>query len=85
MTLPNGFKAEAVTKIYMGRDRICRCGCAGEYQDRDEPMFAKRLSRFLKLAESYDFEKAPLGASDIGDNYLNISYGKDRALTVYFD
>jgi hypothetical protein len=69
-----------ITKIYMGRDRICRCGCAGEYVERGEPMFDLRLKRFIRMAETYT-----VGQDDIGDNYINLSYGQDRALTVYFD
>lgn len=73
-----------ITKIYMGRDRICRCGCAGEYVDRGEPMFEKRVARFLKMAETYNWSEEE-NAHDIGPNYMNISYGQDRALTIYFD
>lgn len=76
-----------ITKIYMGRDRICRCGCAGEYVERGEPLFESRVSRFMKMAETYNFEEhvTDQGFLDKGPNYMNISYGKDRALTVYFD
>lgn len=73
-----------ITKIYMGRDRICRCGCAGEYVDRGEPMFEKRVERFMKMAQTYNF-KDNRYQNDIGPNYVNISYGRDRALTIYFD
>ena len=69
-----------ITKIYMGRDRICRCGCAGEYVERGDPMFDLRLKRFIRMAETYT-----VCQDDIGDNYINLSYGQDRALTVYFD
>lgn len=81
------FKAEDVTQIYLGRDRICRCGCAGEYVKRGEQMFEKRLARFIKMAENYNFEEhvTDAGFLDKGPNYMNISYGKDRAMTVYFD
>ncbi len=86
MTMIN---TDKVTKIYLGRDKICRCGCQGEYVARGEPMFEPRLNRFLKMAKTYDFEKnrsindTPL---DYCENiYLNISYGKDRAMTLYFD
>lgn len=82
------FKAEAVTRIYLGRDRICRCGCAGEYVERGEPMFEKRLERFIKMADTYNFEEhVTVGGNflDKCDTYMNISYGKDRAMTVYFD
>lgn len=73
-----------ITRIYMGRDRICRCGCAGEYVDRGEPMFEKRVQRFMKMAQTYKF-KDDQYQNDIGPNYVNISYGRDRALTIYFD
>ena len=74
------FNSHKVTRIYTGRDRICRCGCAGEYVERGEPMFDVRLKRFCKLLENY----LPKDG-DIFDTYNNISYGKDRAITVYFD
>ena len=74
------FDASKVTKIYLGRDRVCRCGCAGEYVNRGEPMFDKRLKRFAKMLCEYVPEK-----DDVFDNYFNISYGQNRALTVYFD
>jgi hypothetical protein len=78
---------DRIKQIYMGRDKICRCGCHGEYVSRGEPMFEQRVSRFLKMAETYDFTKnlsngRPL---DVDDTYMNISYGRDRALTIYFD
>ncbi len=79
---------ERIKQIYMGRDRICRCGCHGKYVSRGEPMFEERVKRFLKMAETYDFQKnitqsgRPL---DVDETYMNISYGKDRALTIYFD
>lgn len=80
------FDASKVTKIYMGRDRVCRCGCAGEYVSRGKQghlaeKFDKRVARFAKMWAEY----IPDPKDDIGDNYLNISYGKNRALTVYFD
>lgn len=74
------FKAEEVTKIYLGKDRVCRCGCEGEYVRLGDPMFQKRLARFAKMWADYEPAK-----DDIGPNYLNLSYGKNRALTVYFD
>jgi len=69
-----------VTQIYMGRDKICRCGCAGEYVKAGDPMFEKRLNRFIAKWADY----TP-GEHDVDASYLNLSYGKDRALTVYFD
>lgn len=72
----------AVTKIYMGKDKVCRCGCAGEYIRKNEnnPLFERRLKQFMKMLPSYTAQEF-----DIGQTYRNISYGNDRALTVYFD
>ena len=78
------FKAEAVTQIYTGKDRACRCGCNGEYVQRGEPKFAMQLEKFSKMWETYT-PSTTKNAEDIGPNYMNISYGKNRALTVYFD
>lgn len=71
-----------VTKVYLGKDRWCRCGCGGEYVYPDNPKFEKRLKRFMKMWESYD----PTDIDGSGkDNFRNVSFGKNRALTIYFD
>lgn len=75
------FDASKVTKIYMGRDRICRCGCAGEYVSPGHPKFEKRVARFAKMWAEY----VPTEHDIVENIYMNLSYGKDRALTVYFD
>jgi hypothetical protein len=74
------FKAEAISKSYVGKDKVCRCGCHGSYLNRGDKGFDRRLKRFEKMWSSYsptDF--------DLGDCYFNISYGNDRATTAYFD
>ena len=82
--MADAFDASKVTKIYLGKDRYCRCGCAGEYVDRGEPMFEKRLQRFVKMWCDYTPDDS-LYSADITDTYRNISYGQNRAMTVYFD
>lgn len=75
------FKAEEIQKIYMGPDHICRCGCAGEYVIRGQPKFEMRLKKFMKKTE-----KAKTDTSievDDGGNYVNVSYGKNRAMCAY--
>lgn len=79
--MADAFDASKVTKIYLGEDWACRCGCKGEYVERGEPMFDKRLQRFVKMWCEYDADPR----FDVTDTYLNISYGKNRAMTVYFD
>ena len=74
-----------VTKIYLGADRACRCGCKGEYVTRGEPKFDLRLKRFMRMWETYTPIKGDVGRYYRELLYLNISYGSNRALTVYFD
>jgi hypothetical protein len=69
-----------VTKVYMGKDAHCRCGCGGEYVYRGQPFFEKRLARFAKKLSDYTPSKF-----DVDSTYANVSYGNNRALTVYFD
>ncbi len=78
------FRAEAVTQIYVGKDKVCRCGCKGEYVQRGEAKFDARLKRFARMWATYT-PSTVQNAEDIGPNYMNISYGGDRAITVYFD
>ena len=78
------FIAEEITKIYVGGDNVCRCGCAGEYVNRGEPKFDKRLKRFERLWKNYAPQKY-----DVDGSYLNITTSQSsktgRAITVYFD
>jgi hypothetical protein len=74
------FNADAVTQIYLGADRACRCGCKGNYLNRGEAGFDRRLRRFARMWENY----VP-GDDDVGSSYLNIRYGNNRAMAVYFD
>jgi hypothetical protein len=69
-----------ITKIYMGKDRVCRCGCAGEYVYPDNPKFVKRVKRFEKMWATY----TPTEDDQYG-SYRNVSYGKNRAITAYYD
>jgi hypothetical protein len=78
--MADAFDASKVTKIYLGKDRHCRCGCGGEYVDRGEALFEKRLQRFVAAWADYEPQKY-----DVEHGYLNYSYGKNRALTVYFE
>ncbi len=74
------FNAEKVTKIYMGKDVHCRCGCGGEYVERGEPKFDLRVKRFASMWENYVPKE-----DDVDSSFFNVSYGQNRALTVYFD
>lgn len=73
------FEPERVKKIYLGQDRGCRCGCGGEYITAEDPMFQKRLKRFAKMICEYK-----PGPHDDGGDLKNISYGNNRALTIFY-
>lgn len=67
-----------VCKIYYGRDRYCRCGCAGKYFYKGDPAWGNLVKDIKKLGvvES-DIE-------DCDDVFLNLPIGNDTAYTVYF-
>ena len=82
------FTAEEITKIYVGGDRVCRCGCAGKYFNKGEEGFESRAKRFLKKWADYNLTDP----NDVGSNYANITTaerrgpnGIGRAITAYFD
>jgi hypothetical protein len=74
------FDSEKVTKIYIGKDNHCRCGCGGEYVRRGDPKFNRRINAFIK--KFWEYQTKPEDIS-IGE-FVNVSYGNNRALTVYF-
>lgn len=68
-----------ISQIYMGKDECCRCGCKGEYVVPGDRMFLKRLVRFEKLVCTPGSQTEDFG------NYINVSYGNNRAMTVYLN
>ena len=90
------FNPNRVTRIYVGGDRVCRCGCAGEYIERGSPKFEATLVKFEKKLAKYEMQ-----ADDYGGNYLNVTtvkprkevhrgretgyYTQGRCMTAYFD
>lgn len=66
-----------VTNAYSGQDRVCRCGCKGRYYT-DSKNVKRLYNKVLKgIAEGGDVR-------DEGD-YVNYSYGNDRAVTLYWN
>lgn len=66
-------------KIYSGKDNCCRCGCKGKYYEPKDKMFKSMLDRSVNKFLSED------STVDVYGNYINISYGNDRAYTIYFE
>ncbi len=82
------FTIKNISQVYTGKDRHCRCGCGGDYtatsymieprSDVNDTLVEKRLKRAKRLIEGgIEYQ--------IGDIYINIELGNNRALTFYFD
>lgn len=70
-------KINHATKVYSGRDHVCRCGCAGKYYYAGDKLFKTIVNRAIKkIAEGNELE--------VQSDYVNVSYGDDRAYTIYF-
>lgn len=79
-------KLDQVEQVYIGKDNVCRCGCAGDYvstsfNTRKEEHNDKLALMRIKSAQ----KKAKAGEAkvDYGPSYINVSYGIDRAITIY--
>lgn len=75
--------APAFTRVYSGQDRVCRCGCKGTYAEAGTKLFTTRLKKLERMMEQAKTDPT-IEIDDCGD-YLNVSYGNDRALTAYRD
>lgn len=77
-----------ISQVYLGKDRYCRCGCGGTYtattfmknprSEVNDSLVQKRLKRAKKLV----LEGAEV---EYGNTYVNISTGRNKALTFYFE
>lgn len=75
---PTHTNLEKATRIYLGSDIGCRCGCRGNYAEKGTRTFDGRIKRAQ--------EAMAAGAeTSAGPNYLNISLPNDRVLCAYFD
>jgi hypothetical protein len=69
----------SVKSVYRGKDRVCRCGCRGDYAKPNTVPFRMRMKEML------NFKAEDTTSVEQEGNYFNISYGNDRALCAYFD
>lgn len=67
-----------VTKIYLGKDHCCRCGCLGTYAYQGTTTFKRRQTRIEKMTCDEVLEV------DNGRTYINLSLPNNKALTIYF-
>lgn len=78
-----------ISQIYVGKDRNCRCGCGGTYtatsfmeDPRSEVNDRKAQSSLTRAKRMVERNKAEV---EYGDNHINVAYGNNRAITIYFD
>ena len=55
-----------VSRVYQGIDRICRCGCGGEYYEAD--VHAEKVEKLLKKAKKYITEGVKFELYEFGVN-----------------
>lgn len=80
---------DQISQIYIGKDNHCRCGCGGKYVSTsfmeeprntvDDKLAMTRLKRAKKLASNKSNQ------IEYGGNHINISFGNNRAITIYTD
>lgn len=72
---------DQIETIYIGKDNGCRCGCRGKYYDTCDHAFRNVVR--LKRAKLLVLEQ---GAKyELGEGYVNIVTGEDRAMCIYFN
>ncbi len=72
---------DQIQTIYIGKDNVCRCGCAGKYYDTCDHGFRNVIR--LKRAKLLVLEQ---GAKyEMGEGYVNVITGENRAMCIYFN
>lgn len=72
---------KTIDKIYSGADNACRCGCRGKYYEADNRMFKSMLKKVMNKVNEGGVEIHH--CEDCGVEWINISYGDNRAYTIY--
>lgn len=72
-------KLESATKIYIGKDRCCRCGCEGRYYTPTQKAYKSKVEE-AKFALSN-----PDNVIEDSSTYVNISLFDNKAITFYFE
>ena len=78
-TLRNIVKYRKITAVYQGQDSGCRCGCNGKYYHPADDEMYDVLQQAVEMAENEGV------GIKITDDWINISYGDDRAYTIYYE
>ena len=76
-----GHKNDAITKIYYGGDRCCRCGCKGHYANSGTPLFRRYLKKIESTALAGDVE-ADLDWVNLP---VDVSTEVGKCFTLYFE
>lgn len=75
----NSINSEEIEKIYVGADRVCRCGCKGNYYYSSDKGFQRALNKVGRLTLE-EVEGIDIDA----DSYVNFSLRNNKAITVYY-
>lgn len=85
------------SQVYFGKDNCCRCGCAGNYIyttsnihmqtiiDKNLPININDKLAKRRLNQAKKLISQQSAKIEIGDIYVNVIFGDNRALTFYFD
>ena len=82
------FTFRNVSQVYRGKQNCCRCGCGGTYtsttfaKDVRSPIDDHKVHLALKRAQKLVQEGAEV---DFDAEYVEVTTGKDRTLTFYFE
>lgn len=85
----HNLKIADISRLYVGKNHWCRCGCGGNYHEKDTPGFKRAISRLMKP------ETVPLSTADDSidfrmgtqEAYMNIPLANrtNRCICLYFD
>lgn len=73
----DAWKVGKITKVYDGKDNACRCGCEGKYYYESDNAFPYILSAAIGMIQKGKIMEGP--------GFVNISYGRNRAYTIYYE
>lgn len=80
---------EKISQVYVGKDAHCRCGCAGNYTSSSHAIEPRsRVSDAYvqtQITRAKNLILQGLAKVEVSGNYVNVSYGTNRAITFYID
>lgn len=73
-----------VSKVYQGIDRVCRCGCGGEYYEAKQD--SEKVEKLLKKAKKYITEGVQYEIYEFGINVpTHDKSERGKCVMIYFN